>query len=189
MAVQMKIGRLLRRGTDVLPPQLLLELVKNQDKVEGVCNEIEERRKVYLETMALALARTEAAEKAEADLVKLAGQLKDARAKLEDDIAAAQKSEEAGKAELDRRGTEVDSSIMSLAITKRELDAQAKQLVAKGLEQEQRLRTWEDALDEQVVANEERDATLIKRASELDSREKRIATAASMVNAAVANVS
>ena len=186
MVVSVTAGRLLRRGTDGLRADQIKDLLDNAGKVDGILDEINARRDVFLDTEAKAMARIGEAEKAEAGLVEREGALTDAQAALDVEKADAANKRQAGMDALARRNREVMTSEAASDERKTALNARAQEIEDKGHAQEEELRGRLEAVEAQEAAAEERDQAQNKRESGLNDRQRSIETAASMVKQAVA---
>lgn len=185
MAVQVKAGKILRRGTDGLSPAQLKELLDNPDKVQAIIDDIEARRAVFLETEAATKARLAELEKTEADLSDRADAVVRARTALEEDTKAAAVLHRGDMDALGRRTREVIAKEGASVERTAALDVREGEIEAMGLKQENELRGRQEAIESAEAAAEVRDEALQKLTGELERRRTRIETAAKMVKQAV----
>ena len=188
MALQVTAGKILRRGTDGLTPAQLKELLDNTDKVQGILDEIEARRKVFLDTEAVIKAGAKAVEKDRADLVAREGVVATERADLDAAIAAAAAKDKADTDALSRRTREMADKELASDGREEALGARAQEIEDHGRALENELRAREEVVEAQESAVEEREQSLMTQSSALDVEEKRIKTVAKQVKQAVAKL-
>lgn len=153
MATQVNPGSIIRRGAAKLTAAEMLELSKNQNRVDEIIAEIDARRDRYLEAVKDATDRQNLNEQVDLDLMEKAGQIEADRSALVD-----AKSEHAGEVQdkeyaLRRREEQVRERETTL-------DAQA---VAA-----------QEAIDETNVQLNARGAALLAREESIEAREETI---------------
>ncbi len=186
--MEIKTGVILRRGSDGLTNPQLLHLLENADKVQAITDEIEGRRAVYVKTEAVAKARVDEAEKAEAAVAEHAAAVTKDRADLDMATAEATAKQQAGMEALTRRTQEVVDKETAVQKRGEALDARENEIEGHGRTRENELRAREEAVEAQESAAEERDRALVKQSAGLDQRQQRLDTAIKMVKQAVASL-
>ena len=188
MGFEPTAGRILRRGMDGLTPSQFKYLLDNAEKVDEIIADINARRDVYLETVKMATARVEAAEKAEAALAESKALLVKSQADLDTATAEAAAKHQGDIDALTRRTREVVGKEAACEERTTALDAREQEIEDTGRAHEEEHRGRLEALEAQETAAEEREQALHRQAADLDNREKRIKTAASMVKSAAASL-
>lgn len=185
MALQVRAGRILRRGTDSLNPTQLKELLDNPEKVQSILDDIDKRREVFLATERATLEATVKLEKVEAKIAEREVRLAD-----ETEV---EKSREAGVAAkhvaemgaLKRRTREVVEAEAALVELTEAVKAMEQDTEHKARQKETEFAERERVIEAQEAASEAREVDVSKQAKRVDDDAIRLNTALRMVTHAV----
>ena len=147
VTAQTKIGALIRRGAEAIPPETMRFLVENESRVEEICAEIDRRATVFRDLAKNTEAGSIALEKARAVVAEREAVLAEAQAALEADRRAA-------VAAAARYSTNMD------ALGRRTTEVMER----------------EDAADERDSALDDREATINRRRAEFIALTERLKT-------------
>ena len=114
MTAQVKVGAIMRRGSDKIPLESMRVLVENESKVQEICDEIDARSAAFREQAEFAEKKLGELEKAGAELAAREAKLVDDMASLEAERAAAEKLHATNMEALARRTSRHRRSLRSL---------------------------------------------------------------------------
>lgn len=188
MAPRVKIGAMIIRGAAKESAETMRVLVENEGRVAEIVAEIDARSDVFREMQRAAQVASDALD---AERIKLAERevpLVEGLAKLATDITAADEKHASDMAALGRRTKEVTEREQRADDRDTAQDARSTEIERTALNRENELREREETVEARETTADARDEKQQSQASDLDTRTKRIMTAASQVKQAVANV-
>lgn len=185
MALQVRAGRILRRGTDSLTPQQLKELLDNPDKVQAILDDIDKRREIFLATERATLGATAKLEKVEVRIAE--------REALLADETELEKSREADVAvkyaadmgALKRRTREVVDAEKAVVERTEAVKAMEQDTEHRARQMETEFAERERVIEGQEAISEAREVEVGKQAKSVDDDATRLNTALRVVTHAV----
>jgi len=184
MAINIRPGALLRRGTDGLTPAQLSELLNNPKKVKELVDGIEDKRKIFMATEATATAALKALEDAEARIAEANVDLKKREDDLMDAIAKNALEHTNAMAGAKRHAREIEVYAEKNAEQAIALTARHQALEDKARIGETEFAAREAALEAQEAAMEAREQAMLSDEKTMENQAAEILTIERLVKAA-----
>lgn len=185
MAVQIKAGRILRRGTDGLTPAQLQHLLDHPQEVQTILDDIDKRRAIFLATEKVTLEATVELEKAEAEIEKREVKLAEDRAAVENQRQTELAVHVANMGALKRRTREVADAEKALVERTEAVKAMEQDTEHKARQKETEFAERERVIETQEDVSEAREVEVSKQAKSVDDDAIRLNTALRVVTHAV----
>lgn len=189
MATQIKPGAIIRRGAASIPPEVLRVLVENEDRVKEICDEIDARSDVFRALEQSTATKSAALEAATADLAEREAKLVEDVATLKSDRESADANHTSDMGALSRRTREVEGREKAAGERDTALDARELAIEDHGRSRETEMTAREEAVEALESAAEQREIDMAGKASDLDDRATRLATALRVVKVQLEAVS
>lgn len=184
MAIPIKAGAILRRGTDRLSPDQLSELLNNPKKVQAILDDIENRRAIFLDVEKSTTAATTALEKKEGALVKREAQLVMDTESVEAKRREARAELDAGMDALRRRTREVEQREKAADERDTAQDARGLEIEDNGRSKETEFHAREETIEAQEATAEAREQEIITGNKRLEEDKTNIQTVAKLIRTA-----
>ena len=185
MATQIGAGSIIRRGADRLSAKELQTFIDNPEQLEKILEEIDARRDVFLEAEKAAKDKLAEVAKAETSVEEREAALQDSAALLEQQVEVSDQKHRDNMEAQRRRKDEIDIRDKEVTALEARIDEMAMSDAAARSAAGEKLNAREAEINSCEAALEAQDHASVKKALELDKREKHLKTVASMVRQAV----